>query len=102
MISLGHLFMAGLCCFSKKSTFISDCVHFYDSDLLLTTLTSLFRKTHTLRIHSLEATLTTLIYIKNSFITDYGDNDDIQDNMKNSFIAEFAIPLFHCRLRWQH
>ena len=93
--------MGGLCCFSKKRTSISDCVHFYDSDLLLTTLTALFRNT-TLKIYSLETTLTTLIYIKNSFITDYGDNDDIQDNMKNSFIAEFAITLFHCRLRWPH
>ena len=36
-------------------------------------------------MHSLETTLTTLIHIKNSFITDYADNDDIQDNMKNSF-----------------
>ena len=90
--------MGGLCCFFLKSTSISEYVHFYDSDSLLTTLTALFRET-TLKMHSLGTTLTTLIYIKNSFITDYGDNDDIQDNMKNSFIAEFAIILFHRRLR---
>ena len=39
-----------------------------------------------------------LIYIKNSFITDYPDNDDIQDNIKNSFITEFAnYPVFNTR-----
>ena len=41
-------------------------------------------------MRSLETSLTTLIYIKNRFMTDYADNDDIQDNMKNSFITEFA------------
>ena len=47
---------------------------------------------------SLETTLTTLIYIKNSFITDYADNDDIQGNMKNSFIIEFTdYPVFNTR-----
>ena len=55
----------------------------------MTTVTTLFRKT-TLKMDSLETTLTTLIYIKNSFITDYADNDDIQGNMKNSFITEFT------------
>ena len=46
----------------------------------------------------LETTLTTLIYIKNSFITDYADNDDIQDNMKNSFITESPdYPVFNTR-----
>ena len=78
--------MGGLCCFFRKSTSISDYTHFYDLYLLLTTLTTLFRKT-TLKMDYLETTLTTLIYIKNSFITDYADNDDIQDNMKNSFIT---------------
>ena len=78
--------------FFLKSTSISDYIHFYDSDSLLTTLTTLFRKT------TLETTLTTLIYIKNSFITDYADNDDIQDNIKNSFITEFAdCPVFNTR-----
>ena len=89
--------MGGLCCFFKKSTSISDYIHFCDSDSLLATLTTLFRKT-THKMHSLETTLTTLIYIKNSFITDYPDNDDIQDNMKNSFITEFAdYPVFNTR-----
>ena len=83
--------------FSKKSISISDYIHFYNSDLKLTTMTTLFRKT-SLKMHSLETTLTTLIYIKNSFITDYADNDDIQDNMKNSFITEFAdYPVFNTR-----
>ena len=31
-----------------------------------------------------------LIYMKNSFITDYADYADIQDSMKNRFITEFA------------
>ena len=31
-----------------------------------------------------------LIYMKNSFITDYADYVDIQDNMKNRFITEFV------------
>ena len=89
--------MGGLCCFFRKSTSISDYTHFYDLYLLLTTLTTLFRKT-TLKMDYLETTLTTLIYIKNSFITDYADNDDIQDNMKNSFITEFAdYPVFNTR-----
>ena len=97
IIISGHLFMGGLCCFSRRSTSISDYIHFYDLDLLLTTLTTLFRKT-TLKMDSLETTLTTLIYIKNSFITDYPENDDIQDNMKNSFITEFAnYPVFNTR-----
>ena len=57
----------------------------------------LFRKT-SLKMHSLETTLTTLIYIKNSFITDYADNDDIQDNMKNSFITQSPdYPVFNTR-----
>ena len=39
-----------------------------------------------------------LISIKNSFISDYPDNDDFQDNMKNSFINEFAdYPVFNTR-----
>ena len=60
-------------------------------------MTTLFRKT-SLKMHSLEITLTTLIYIKNSFITDHADNDDLQDNMKNSFITEFAdYPVFNTR-----
>ena len=89
--------MEGFRCFFKKSTSISDYSHFYDSDLLLTTLTRLFCKT-ILKVDSLEATLTTLIYIKNRFITDYADNDEIQDNMKNSFITEFAdYPVFNTR-----
>ena len=47
-------------------------------------------------MHSLETTLTTLIHIKNSFITDCANNHDIQDNMKNSFITEFAdYPVFN-------
>ena len=88
--------MGGLCCFFKKVLFMTF-FHFYDLDLLLTTLTTLFRKT-TLKMDSLETTLTTLIYIKNSFITDYADNDDIQDNMKNSFITEFAdYPVFNTK-----
>ena len=78
--------------FFLKSTSISDYVHFYDSDSLLTTLTMLFRKTR-LKMHSLETTLTMLIYIKNSFITDYADNDDMQDNIENSFVTEFAYYL---------
>ena len=37
-------------------------------------------------------------FTKNNFITDYIDNDDIQDNMKNSFITEFAYyPVFNTR-----
>ena len=83
--------------FFKKSTSISGYIHFYDSDLLLTTLTTLFRKT-TLKMYSLKTTLTMLISIKNSFISDYPDKDDIQDNMKNSFINEFAdYPVFNTR-----
>ena len=77
--------------FFQKSTSISDYFRFYDSDSLLTTLTSL-------KMHSLKTTLTRLIHIKNSFITDYADNYDIQDNMKNSFITEFAdYPVFSTR-----
>ena len=80
-----------------KSTSISGYIPLHDSDSLLTTLTTLFRKT-SLKMHSLETTLTTLIYIKNSFITDYADNDDIQENMKNSFITEFDdYPVFNTR-----
>ena len=83
--------------FFKKSTSISDDIHFYHSDSLLATLTTLFRKA-SLKMHSLETTLTTLIHIKNSFITGYADNDEIQDNMKNSFIIEFAdYPVFNTR-----
>ena len=49
-------------------------------------------------MHSLETTLTTLIHIKKSYITDYADSDDIQDKMKNSFIIEFAdYPIFNTR-----
>ena len=67
----------------------------YDSDSLLATLTTLCRKT-TLKMHSLETTLTTLINIKNSFITDCADTDDIQYNIKNGFITEFAnYPVFY-------
>ena len=89
--------MGGLCCFFKKSTSISDYIHFCDSDSLLATLTTLFRKT-THEIYSLVTTLTTLIYIKNSFITGCAVNDDIQDNMKNSFNTEFAnYPVFNTR-----
>ena len=95
--NLRALFYGRLMLFFEKSTSISDYIHFYDSDSLLTTLTTLFRKT-TLKMHSLETTLATLIYIKNSFITDYADNDDIQDNMKNSFTTEFAdYPVFNTR-----
>ena len=95
--NLRALFYGRLMLFFEKSTSISDYIHFYDSDSLLTTLTTLFRKT-TLKIHSLETTLTTLIFIKNSFITDYVDNDEIQDNMKNSFIPEFSVhPVFNTR-----
>ena len=80
-----------------KSTSISGYIPLHDSDSLLTTLTTLFRKT-SLKMHSLETTLTTLIHIKNSFITEYADNDDIQDNMKNSFFTEFAdYPVFNAR-----
>ena len=61
--------MEGLSCFFLKSTSISDYILFYDSDSLLTTLTTLFRKTKP-KMHSLQTTLTTLIYIKDSFITD--------------------------------
>ena len=83
--------------FCLKSTSISDYIHFYDSDSLLTTLTTLFRKI-TLKKHSLETTPITLIYIKISFINDYADNDDIQDNMENIFITEFAdYPVFNTR-----
>ena len=89
--------MGGLCCFFKKSTSISDYIHFCDSDSLLATLTTLFRKT-THKMYSLVTTLTTLIYIKNSFITGCAVNDDIQDNMKNSFNTEFAnYPVFNTR-----
>ena len=35
-------------------------------------------------------TLTTLIYMKSGFITDYADYADISGNMENSFITEFA------------
>ena len=83
--------------FFWKSTSISDYIHFYDWDSLLTTLTTLFRMT-TLKMHSWETTLTTLIYLKNSFITDYADSHDIQENIKNSFITEFAdYPVFNTR-----
>ena len=89
--------MGGLCFFFKKSTSISDYIHFYDLDSLLATPTTLFRK-NTHKMYSLETTLTTLIYIKNSFITDCADSDDIQDNMKNSFNTEFAnYPVFNTR-----
>ena len=84
--------------FFKKSASISDYIHFCDSNSLLITLTTLFRKTSLKMRLSLETTLTTLIYIKNSFITDYADNDDIQENMKNSFITEFDdYPVFNTR-----
>ena len=67
--------------FFEKSTSISDYIHFYDSDSLLTTLTMLFRKT-SLKMHSLETTLTTLQdYIKNNFINDYADYTDLQDHI---------------------
>ena len=34
----------------------------------------------------------------NRFITDYPDDDDIRDNIKNSFITEFAnYPVFNTR-----
>ena len=82
---------------SKKSTSICDYIHFYDWDSLLTTLSTLFRKA-TLKMHFLETTLTTLIYIKNSFITDYADNDDLEDNIKNGFVIEFAdYPVFNTK-----
>ena len=41
-------------------------------------------------MHSLVTTLTMLIYMKNSFITEFANYPDIQDNMKNSFVTEFA------------
>ena len=53
--------MGGLCCFSKKSSSISDYIHFYNSDSLLTTLTTLFRKTTP----------------KNALLTDYSDYADL-------------------------
>ena len=87
--NLRALFHGRLMLFFKKSASISDYIHFCDSNSLLITLTTLFRKTSLKMLLSLETTLTTLIYIKNSFITDYADNDDIQENMKNSFITEF-------------
>ena len=87
--------MEGLCFFFKKSTSISDYIPFYGSGSLLTALITLFRKT-SLKMHSLATTLPTLIHVKNSFITNYADNDDIQDNMKISFITEFAdYPVFN-------
>ena len=61
---------------------MTDSTDIYSSDSLLITL-SCFAKLH-IKIQSLVATLTALLYMKNRFITDYAD---IQDNMKNSFIA---------------
>ena len=49
-----------------------------------------FARLHIKIHHSLVTTLTMLIYMKNSFITDYAYYADIHDNMKNSFITEFA------------
>ena len=84
---------------SKKSTSICDYIHFYDWDSLLTTLTTLFRKA-TLKMHFLETTLTTLIYIKNSFITDYADNDDLEDNIKKWFYHWVRwLPSFQYQMR---
>ena len=63
----------------------------------MTTPITQFRKT-ALKMHSVETTLTILIYLKNSFITDCADNDDMHDNMKNSFITNFAdYPVFNTR-----
>ena len=45
-------------------------------------------------------TLATLIYMKNSLITNYNDYADIQDNMKNSFITVFADYLVF-NTRWE-
>ena len=108
IIISGHSIKGGLCCFFKKSTSISDYIHFYDSDSLL------IRKT-TLKMHSLETTLATLIYIKIILITDYADNDDIQGNMNlklttivvslSLLTTWFSIPdekWFHHWLRWLH
>ena len=96
--NLRALFHGRLMLFFKKSASISDYIHFCDSNSLLITLTTLFRKTSLKMLLSLETTLTTLIYIKNSFITDYADNDDIHENMKNSFITEFDdYPVFNTR-----
>ena len=97
--NLRALFHGRLMLFFKKSASISDYIHFCDSKSLLTTLTTLFRKT-SLKMLSLETTLTTLIYIKNSFFTDYADNDDIQENMKNSFITGFDDYLVF-NTRWE-
>ena len=61
-----HLFMGRpMLIFSKKDGFsITDYSIFYNSDLLLTTLTTLFCKTKHKKKQSLLSTLTTLIYMK--------------------------------------
>ena len=41
-------------------------------------------------MHPLVTTVTTLICSKNSFISDYADYVDIQDNMKNNLITDYA------------
>ena len=58
-----------------------------------------FARLH-IKIHSLVATLTMRIYMKNSFITDCTDYADIQGNMKNKFITEFADYLVF-NTRWE-
>ena len=88
IIISGHDFMEGLSCFYKK-VLSSVTIFIFTAQICYWLPCTLFRKT-SLKMHSLETTLTTLIHIKNSFITDYAENDDIQDNMKNSFITEFA------------
>ena len=104
IIISGHLFRGGLCCFFKKvlpsvTIFIfTTQIHYWLPWL----------RKNTLKMHSPVTTLTTQIYIKNTFINDYAGNDDIRDNMKNSFITEFAdYPFFNTRweiwfswLRW--
>ena len=53
-----------------------------------------------IKIYSLVTTLTTLIYMKNSLITDYADYTDIQGNMKNSSsLTSLTTLIFN--IRWE-
>ena len=58
-----------------------------------------FRRLH-IKIHSLVTTLTLRIYIKNNLMTDCTDYADIQGNIKNKFITEFADYLVF-NTRWE-
>ena len=63
--SQGTFSWGGLCWFFLKSSSITNYFQFYDTDSLLTTLTTLLCKT-THKRHSLVTNLTPLIYMKNS------------------------------------